>query len=425
MTDSQQPNQLSQPSQLCQPTLATINARLDSEDQLSQECLEWLATVPVIPSWHDIQPDHVYYDTDDKNEGVRRWGDLVIKRTTWMAATQEVEMLFRLQQPPRVERVAHLQAISWDEHYLCFALPAFSCDLEDAIGNIQLDLEQITSDLIAITCELHAKGIIHGDIKPSNLLLDDHHQVYFCDWGISYRCNTLVDQTMYTTYYRPPELWGVTRFKLDERHDIWALGAVLFQLFTTSTYCQLWELGESTLPGWCELPFIRRAHRETMYLLRRMEPPLLGHEHHSGASRNYDDWYQCHFADFPTMQRLPMGVRFLLTGMLAPLRERLTGDHLADVWHTLASIDPVTTSQRPNSSWFVLDLVHPSWVPAQQSGSTRLKMLGFQSLTLDSQPHTFQAGVPVFWSQFTELDQHLSEPWSTQSDQCPLVPLAT
>ena len=100
-------------------------------------------------------------------------------------------------------------------------------------------------DLVLQTCEAlahaHARGIVHRDLKPQNLFLTERSDGSPCvkvlDFGISKAADndesspklTSTEMVMGTPLYMSPE--QVRSLKnVDHRADIWALGAILFEL---------------------------------------------------------------------------------------------------------------------------------------------------------------------------------------------------
>ncbi|PKM67831.1 MAG: hypothetical protein CVU95_04065 [Firmicutes bacterium HGW-Firmicutes-2] len=81
---------------------------------------------------------------------------------------------------------------------------------------------------------IHNKNILHMDIKPQNILITEDNKVILIDFGIATYIDK--DEEDYITYgYSPifssPEQEGGLK-KVDERSDIYALGATMYYLFT-------------------------------------------------------------------------------------------------------------------------------------------------------------------------------------------------
>ncbi|MGD0676304.1 MAG: serine/threonine-protein kinase [Polyangiaceae bacterium] len=87
----------------------------------------------------------------------------------------------------------------------------------------------------------HAMGIVHRDLKPSNLFLsrrpDGTTRIKVLDFGISKAMQpaatgiTATDAVLGTPVYMPPEQLRDAK-RVDPRSDIWALGAVAYELLT-------------------------------------------------------------------------------------------------------------------------------------------------------------------------------------------------
>ncbi|MBA2664177.1 MAG: SUMF1/EgtB/PvdO family nonheme iron enzyme [Bradymonadaceae bacterium] len=117
-----------------------------------------------------------------------------------------------------------------------------------ASGEMGYSLIQLVSILRQVCLAIqyaHDQGVIHRDLKPENILVGSYGEVFVIDWGVakivneklatsSIRAsrNTQMGAVIGTPQYMAPEQARGLNDQVDERTDVYALGAVLYEILT-------------------------------------------------------------------------------------------------------------------------------------------------------------------------------------------------
>ena len=115
----------------------------------------------------------------------------------------------------------------------------------------------------------HEKGVIHRDLKPGNILVDETGQPKVLDFGVAHvvaadlltsASRTHAGQLLGTLSYMSPEQIAADPAGLDGRSDVYTLGVILFELLAHRLPYQLEQL----------------PVHEVVRVIREQEPSRLG-----------------------------------------------------------------------------------------------------------------------------------------------------
>lgn len=157
--------------------------------------------------------------------------------------------IIKLNQGKYRQLIEPLLVTNFNHPYLCRSLNTYVIDsvlyswFQLALADLEVwrrsyqptpeQLRTWTWQLLQAVAYLHHRGVIHGDIKPSNILVMDLSTVQLTDLSLATLDGWSHRFTACTFICRPPEAWG--RHDWTNKVDIWALGVSLYYL-ATGTY---------------------------------------------------------------------------------------------------------------------------------------------------------------------------------------------
>jgi serine/threonine protein kinase/cytochrome c-type biogenesis protein CcmH/NrfG len=135
--------------------------------------------------------------------------------------------------------------------------------LDEVVKRTPMPIRCAVELIAKVACTVHyahEHGILHRDIKPGNILLDQQGEPHLTDFGLARLLDTqssvtrTIDVLGGTPSYMAPEQAAGETTKLSKATDVYGLGAVLYQLLTGQP------------------PFAGGTTYETIRLLRDTEP---------------------------------------------------------------------------------------------------------------------------------------------------------
>jgi serine/threonine protein kinase len=203
--------------------------------------------------------------------------------------------------------------------YLYLTMPLYPGTLRDALGNGRplppAEADAIVSQVAAALDYAHTCGLIHRDVKPENILLDDQRHALLTDFGIA-KSSPSAPSDMMTSgplaaaeagqlplvsleYSAPEQLLGKP---LDPRADVYALGIVVYELMT----------GRVPFEG-------QQGHEYALVMRVLTEPPAPPSSHRPGLPPALDAVVLCALHRDPARRYpSPLALATALHEVLAP-----------------------------------------------------------------------------------------------------------
>jgi eukaryotic-like serine/threonine-protein kinase len=165
-------------------------------------------------------------------------------------------------------------------------------------------------DLCQAMAYAHSRGVIHRDLKPLNVMVGEFGETVVIDWGIAKikgsqdihqkdmaesvrqlqvgeaesTAKTVYGQTIGSVYYMPPEQAEGRMDQVDERSDVYALGAIMYIILT----------GRPPYAGMKAREFLEKVRAFPPKPIRDIEPavpPELAAVCERAMARNPEDRY--------------------------------------------------------------------------------------------------------------------------------------
>ena len=147
---------------------------------------------------------------------------------------QEYALVSQIDHP----NVAKIYEQGFTEAYAYIALEYFpGGDLRGLTkGGLKPDVAQaVLIQIAGALAAIHARGIIHRDMKPDNVMLRNDGSLGLADFGIAKHASASFSHTRHgevfgTPYYLSPE--QALGQPVDRRSDIYSLGVMLYEMLT-------------------------------------------------------------------------------------------------------------------------------------------------------------------------------------------------
>ena len=140
----------------------------------------------------------------------------------------EVEALKRLQHPNIVRYLGSSTDATELKIFLEYATGGSLLALLERFGRFDEKISQgILRQVMNGIKYIHSQGFVHGDIKPSNILMDSHGKAMLSDFG---NATSLQDNRVYGTpaFMAPEAITG----KITQKSDIWSFAVTTVQLMS-------------------------------------------------------------------------------------------------------------------------------------------------------------------------------------------------
>jgi serine/threonine protein kinase len=192
-----------------------------------------------------------------------RYADDPLLRARFMAEARAMARLTH----PHIARIYSLGPAEEPPHFVMEYLEG--APLIRAAQHLTFEQRAELMHKVVLAVEfLHQQGILHRDLKPANILVGPDLEPKLLDFGLALdltgheRLSKIGEVAGTPEYLSPEQTFGVVA--LDARSDVFALGALLYELLT----------GQPPFRGADVSDLLRRIREEDPVLPRRLDPAI-------------------------------------------------------------------------------------------------------------------------------------------------------
>ncbi|KAG8217153.1 kinase-like domain-containing protein [Butyriboletus roseoflavus] len=163
------------------------------------------------------------------------------QESMYRAGMKEVQILNKLRQadPDDKKHIVRLERTFEHRGHLCLVFESMSMNLRDVVKrfgkDVGLNIKAVRAyahQLFLALSLLKKTNIMHADIKPDNILVNEHKTVLkLCDLGsASDASENDITPYLVSRFYRAPEI--ILGAPYDPALDVWSIGCTLYELYT-------------------------------------------------------------------------------------------------------------------------------------------------------------------------------------------------
>jgi len=241
----------------------------------------------------------------------------------YRAGQREIFILNKLKEADPNDKRHVIRMLSHFEYrnHLCIVFESLSMNLREVVKKFGKD---VGLNLKAVRTYAHQMfqalfifkkcRIIHADLKPDNILVNDNKTVLkICDLGsASDSSESEITPFLVSRYYRPPEI--ILGLPYDESVDVWSIGCTLYELYT----------GKILFPGRDNNQMLRYI----MELKGRIQPKMI--RRGQFMNEHFDEDLRFIQQDVDKFTNKILAKQVVITKPTMDLRTRLSGSRIDD-----------------------------------------------------------------------------------------------